>query len=227
MGYSLPSTGIRHNLPMYTPASFRAKDTARLHALMHDYPFAILISTDGDELQTTHLPFLIEPERGEHGALLGHMARANPHWRHFDGVRVATVIFTGPHAYISPSWYANPHTVPTWNYAAVHAHGSPCVIDEKARARSVLERLVREHEATLDPPWTMDQAEPDVDRQLDHIVVFEMEITRLEGTFKFNQNRSHADRQGVVDALAGNEDPLRRAVVDIMKSQLAENKNKP
>jgi len=220
MGYSLPSTGIRHNVPMYTPTTFRVTDDARQQALMRDYPFAVLISADEEGLQTTHLPFVVESGRGAHGALLGHMARANPHWRHFDGQREATVIFTGPHAYISPSWYADPHTVPTWNYAAVHGHGCPRVIEDKARARSVLEQLVAEHEAPLDPPWTMDQAEPNIDKQLDHIVVFELEISRLEGKFKFNQNRSRADRQGVVDALAGHDDPLQRAVAQIMQTQL-------
>jgi transcriptional regulator len=208
---------------MYTPTPFRVTDDVRLHELMRDHPFAALVSTDGDELQITHLPFVIDPERAEQGVLLAHMARANPHWRHFDGKREATVIFTGPHAYISPSWYADPHTVPTWNYAAVHVHGRPGIISDKSRARGVLERLVAEHEAPLNPPWTMDKTEPDVDRQLEYIVAFEMEITRLEGKFKFNQNRPHADRQGVIDTLAGNDDPLQRAVAQTMREQLEQN----
>ena len=205
---------------MYTPRAFEVTDAARLHALMAAYPFAVLVSAHEGTLESTHLPFMVDASRGPHGMLLGHMARANPHWRHFDGEQEATVIFTGPHAYISPSWYADPHMVPTWNYAAVHAHGSPRVIGDKVRAREVLERLVAEHEAPLDPPWTMDQAEPDIDKQLDHIVVFEIEISRVEGKSKFNQNRSRADRQGVIEALAGHDDPQRRAVAQVMQAQL-------
>jgi len=206
---------------MYTPPAFRVSDRDRLHALMRDYPFAILVSTGEDGLQTTHLPFMLDPGRGRCGTLLGHMARANPHWWHFDGEREVTVIFTGPHAYVSPSWYADPHTVPTWDYAVAHARGSPRIIREKARARRMLEGLVTEHEAPLDPPWTTAQAEPDVDRRLDHIVVFEMEIAGLEGKFKLSQNRSRADRQGVAQALADADDPLRCAVGKAIQATLA------
>ena len=225
MRYSLPSTAIRHNATMYTPAKFRISEHARLHALMQDYPFAVMVTAGAEGLDFTHLPLMVAPERGPHGSLLGHMARANPHWRRFDGEQEATAIFTGPHAYVSPSWYASPRTVPTWNYAVVHAYGNPRVIEDEVRARGVLDRLVAEHEAPLEQRWTIDQAEPGVDRQLDHIVVFELEITRLEGAFKLNQNRSREDRQGVVDALSGNGDPLQRAVASAMRRALADDKS--
>ena len=226
MGYSLPSTAIRHNAAMYTPSKFRVSEHARLHALMRDYPFAALLNPHEGGTDITHLPFLLDSARGEHGVLLGHMARANPHWRHFDGKRESIVIFTGPHAYISPSWYTDPHTVPTWNYAVVHVHGRPRVIDDKSRARCVLENLVAEHETPLDPPWTMDNAEPKIGNLLDHIVVFEMEIARLEGKFKLNQNRSRADRLGVIQALDDNGNPLRRAVAEAMRATLADDNGK-
>jgi len=206
---------------MYTPRAFEVTDDARLHALMRNYPFAVLVSTRGGALEATHLPFMVDASRGAHGTLLGHMARANPHWRQFDGSHEATVIFTGPHAYVSPSWYADPHTVPTWNYAVVHAHGRPAVIDDRQRVRELLGTLVARHEAPLDPPWTMDQAEPGLDRQIEHIVAFEMEITRLEGKFKLNQNRSQADRQGVIEALADSGDPLEYAVAEAMRKASA------
>ena len=226
MRYSLPSTGIRHNAAMYTPPAFRVSGHGRLHDLIRDYPFAALVSTGKDELQITHLPFMLDPGRGTCGSLLGHMARANPHWRQFDGARAVTVIFTGPHTYVSPAWYADPHTVPTWNYAVVHVHGRPRIIGDKARARRVLEDLVAEHEAPLDPPWTTARAEPDIDRQLDHIIVFEIEIARLEGKFKLSQNRSRADRQGVAQALAEADDPLRRSTAEAMQTTLADGKER-
>lgn len=224
MAYSLPSSAIRHNEGMYTPSAFRVAELPRLHALIHDYPFAILVSAGDDGVQTTHLPFTVDPGRGKHGTLLGHVARGNPHWRLFDGKREATAIFTGPHAYVSPSWYADPHTVPTWNYAVVHAHATPRIIGDKARARTVLESLIAEHEAPLAPRWTMDQAEPGIGDLLDHIIVFEMEIVRLEGTFKLSQNRSRADQKGVAQVLASADDPLRRAVAEAMQATLASDK---
>lgn len=205
---------------MYTPRAFAVDDDARLHGLMRDCPFAVLVSRNGAALDATHLPFMVDASRGPHGTLLAHMARANPHWKRFDGVQEATAIFTGPHAYVSPSWYADPHTVPTWNYAVVHAHGRPVIIDDPGRLRELLARLVDVHEAALEPAWTMDQAGPGLERQIDHIVAFEIELTRLEGKYKLNQNRSDADRRGAANALAESHDPRQRAVAALMRKTM-------
>lgn len=205
---------------MYTPASFKVDDVARLHGLMRGYPFALLLTVHGGEIAATHLPFMVDAERGTQGTLLAHMARANPHWQLFDGKREALVVFTGAHTYISPSWYESPVTVPTWNYAVVHAHGRPVIVSDKVRVRAMLERLVAIHEAYVDPPWSTGQANAYVDEQLDYIVAFEIEITQLEGKFKLNQNRSRADQEGVVRALAGSYDPLKREIAELMRKQL-------
>ncbi|HVC28569.1 MAG TPA: FMN-binding negative transcriptional regulator [Gammaproteobacteria bacterium] len=205
---------------MYTPDSFKVDDLERLHTMMRRHPFALLLTNDGERLEATHLPFMVDAERGQHGTLLAHMARANPHWQLFDGRREALVVFTGPHAYISPSWYADKVTVPTWNYVAIHAHGRPLIVADKVRVRAMLERLVSEHEAYVKPPWSTAQAGDYVQQQLDHIVAFEMQITRLEGKFKLNQNRSRADQQGVVLALSGSDDPVRRDLAELMRKQL-------
>jgi len=205
---------------MYTPDSFKLDDPACLHQIMQRYPFALLLTANTGGIETTHLPFMVDMERGSRGTLLAHMARVNPHWRLFDGRREALVVFTGPHAYISPSWYQSPVTVPTWNYAVVHAHGRPVIVKDKARVRGMLERLVSEHETHVNPPWSTAQAGEYVHQQLDYIVAFELEITRLEGKFKLNQNRSRTDREGVVRALADSDDPLKREVAELMRVQL-------
>jgi transcriptional regulator len=205
---------------MYTPASFQLDDKPRLHALMRRYPFALLLTANGDEIAATHLPFMLDMERGTHGTLLAHMARANPHWQLFDGQREALVVFTGAHAYISPSWYESSVTVPTWNYAVVHAHGRPVIMHDTTRVRAVLERLVADHEAYVRPPWSTAQAGGYIDEQINYIVAFEMPIERLEGKFKLNQNRSRADQQGVVCALAASDDPLKREIASLMAENL-------
>jgi len=205
---------------MYTPDSFKVEEPAYLHQMMRRYPFALLLTKNNDSLEATHLPFMIDEMRGQHGTLLAHMARANPHWQLFDGRREALVVFTGPHAYISPSWYVDKVTVPTWNYVVIHAHGRPVIVTDKVRVRAMLERLVTEHEAYVNPPWSTAQANEYVDEQLDYIVAFEMEITRLEGKFKLNQNRSRADQQGVVQALSVSDDPLKHALAELMRKQL-------
>ncbi|HVA55285.1 MAG TPA: FMN-binding negative transcriptional regulator [Gammaproteobacteria bacterium] len=205
---------------MYTPDTFKVGELARLHQMMRRYPFALLLTKNADSLETTHLPFMIDVERGQHGTLLAHMARANPHWQLFDGRREALVVFTGPHAYISPSWYESPVTVPTWNYIVVHAHGRPVIVEDKIQVRTILERLVTINEAYVNPPWSTAQANEYVAEQLDYIVAFEMQIERLEGKFKLNQNRSRADQRGVVCALSGSDDPLKRELAELMRQQL-------
>ncbi|MHB8424821.1 MAG: FMN-binding negative transcriptional regulator [Gammaproteobacteria bacterium] len=205
---------------MYTPESFKTDNLPQLHALMRRYPFALLLTAHRGEITASHLPFMVAPDGGPQGTLLAHMARANPHWQLFDGQRQGVVIFTGPHAYISPSWYQSPVTVPTWNYAVVHAHGRPLIIGDRTRVRSMLERLVEEHEAYVNPPWSTAQAGAYVDRQLDHIVAFEMPIERLEGKFKLNQNRSRADQEGVARTLAASDDPLQREIAELIAKNL-------
>jgi len=113
---------------MYIPNSHRADDRAQLHGLMRQYNFATLVTQHEDAPFATHLPFLLDTERGAHGTLLAHLARANPQWRDFVAGREVLVIFQGPHAYISPSWYQVHPSVPTWNYAVVHAYGVPRII---------------------------------------------------------------------------------------------------
>ncbi|MGH8402213.1 MAG: FMN-binding negative transcriptional regulator, partial [Gammaproteobacteria bacterium] len=124
------------------------------------------------------------------------------------------------HTYISPSWYESPVTVPTWNYAVVHAHGRPVIVKDKVRVRAMLEQLVTIHETTINPPWSTAQADGYVNEQLDYIVAFEIEIERLEGKFKLNQNRSRADQEGVVRALGDSDDPLKREIAELMRENL-------
>lgn len=206
---------------MYTPAAFKLDDTPRLHALMRRFPFALLLTAHDGEIAATHLPFMVDSKRGTHGTLLAHMARANPHWRLFDGKRASLVVFTGAHAYISPSWYESPVTVPTWNYAVVHAHGRPSIVEDQSSVRAMLEQLVAIHEAYVKPPWRTAEANAYIDDQIKYIVAFEIAIERLEGKFKLNQNRSRADQAGVVHALSAAADPLQREIAEMMADNLS------
>ncbi len=130
------------------------------------------------------------------------------------------VVFSGPHAYASPAWYVDRVTVPTWNYAAVHVRGRARLIRDPARLREIVSDLVRHHEAGLDPCWTLDEAGDELERNLGHIVGLEIPIDRIEGTFKFNQNRSREDRLGVVRALESSSDSRQREVAEIIRRGL-------
>src|SRR5260370_40830619 len=117
---------------MYIPKAFREDDIKTLHTFMREYSFATLVTQQEGMPFASHLPFLLDREQGPYGTLLAHMARANPQWRDFDGTQEALVIFQGPHAYISPSWYQASLSVPTWNYAVAHAYGQPRIIEDQA-----------------------------------------------------------------------------------------------
>lgn len=208
---------------MYTPSSFQVTDLATLHSFIERYSFATLVSQQGDESVATHVPLLLEPNRGDNGQLVGHMARANPQWKSAHATRVLA-IFHGPHAYISPTWYESNETVPTWNYATVHAYGVLNLVEDRERLREIVERTVQVYEAGMPAPWSMDVVDPAyLEKMLLGIVGFEIAIDRLEGKWKLNQNHPVERREKVVRALdatgrAGDAD-VARMMVEQMASE--------
>ena len=204
---------------MYIPRSFVTNDPEKLHALIRDFNFAILI-THTDRAYITHLPFLLDTTKGEHGTLIAHMARANPHWKALGPETESIVLFQGPHCYVSPSWYENQETVPTWNYAAAHVYGNATAVEDAGRLREFTERLIDYHEAPLGRPWDVSKSAPVMDGLLNGIVGVEMEISRIEGKFKFNQNHSTADQRGVIAALEESEGCMESDVARIMRENL-------
>jgi transcriptional regulator len=205
---------------MYIPGSFREDDVAAMHELIRQNSFGTLFSQTPEGPFATHLPFLIDPEPAPLGTLRAHVGRANPHWRSLTNAVDVLITFLGPHAYISPSWYANQVTVPTWNYAAVHAAGSVSLIHDKGQLRDHVLAMVREHESYVEEPWDPAAAEPIMDAQLGAIVGLEIRIRTLEGKFKFNQNRSREDQEGVIAAMSASADPQHHAVARIMRANL-------
>ena len=208
---------------MYIPASFAEDDPATLHDLIRRYSFAILTSTGPGGAIASHLPLLLDPTSGLHGVLFGHMARANPQWRGVEGEVMA--IFSGPHAYVSPSWYGEAGTVPTWNYVAVHAYGTFRVVEDAAGLREILARSVPPFEDPRPEPWAFDESAPHVAAMLRAIVGFRIEITRLEGKWKLSQNHPPGRREQVRAALAAAPDDNSRAVAALMAA--AEAKRQP
>jgi len=202
---------------MYTPRAYVEDDAAVLRELIRRFPFALLVSAEAGAISGTHLPFELEPDRGEKGTLVAHMARANPHWRQLARCEEALVVFQGPHAYVSPGWYAKQTTVPTWNYAVAHVYGRPSIVDDPARLRASVEGLVARFESE-GSPWKLSSEV--VTRELPGIVGFEIAITRIEGKIKLNQNRAVADREGAAAALLASVDPVERGVGEMMTAQL-------
>jgi transcriptional regulator len=162
----------------------------------------------------------VRRDAGEHGTLVGHMARANRQWQDFGEAGEALVIFQGDHGYVSPSWYETHPSVPTWNYLAVHAYGFPRLIEDAERVRETLRALVTRYEAGFDEPWPMDLPDDYLRKMIGGIVVFEIPLTRLEGKFKLSQNRPVADRRRVIATLAASADPTQRALAAAMQDAL-------
>jgi transcriptional regulator len=207
---------------MYTPKDFRVDDLPTLHADMQRNTLATLVTLTPTGLVATHLPVLLDEQRGPFGTILGHVSRANLQWQQTDPATEALLIFNGPDTYVTPNWYpAKQETgrvVPTWNYAAIHAYGKLSFFDDPARLRDIVTRLTDIHESTFPNPWKVTDAPAIyIDSQLKAIVGFELPISRLEGKRKFNQNRSAADQTGVVQGLRSLNDPTKSAVANFME----------
>jgi transcriptional regulator len=188
-------------MSLYTPAHFSTQDRAAIARLMHEHAFATLVTPAAPEPMVSHLPLLLLPGCEPHGTLLGHFARANPHWQHAREVE-SIAIFHGPHAYISPSWYAQPERmVPTWNYASVHAHGTLEMIDDPVAAQGIIDALVQRFEGPRASPWQFKRDERERNALMGAIQTFRMRIRRLDAKFKLSQNRSRDDRSRVITAL--------------------------
>jgi transcriptional regulator len=208
---------------VYIPRLNAESDTAVLHAFIEAHPFARLVTASGG-LFATHLPLVLRPNDGELGTLEGHVARANPHHELATGATDALVIFAGPHAHVTPTWYPSKletgRVVPTWNYVAVHAYGVVRFRDDAAFLRPHLARLTERHEAARGSEWrTSDPPAEYLSQQLRAIVGVEMEIIRLEGKWKMSQNRPEADVEGVIDGLRQSGDAEDAQVAAIVEER--------
>jgi transcriptional regulator len=204
---------------MYVPSAFERTEPAELFTFIESHSFALLVSAHNGELFGTHLPLLLDRGTGPYGTLVGHMARANPHWRDLDGQPVLAV-FSGPHAYVSPSWYESENVVPTWNYVAVHATGTARLVDDPTQAAAILAAMVETYERNMPHPWRLDTGSDYFARQVKAIVGFRIEVTRLEGKWKLNQNHPAERREKVARALETSADPDAREIARLIREEM-------
>lgn len=190
---------------MYTPRYFEAPAQQTLLSILPEASFAVLITSVDTGIEITHLPLSYDPETGEKGTIYGHMAKPNPHTKALEK-EASTVVFSGPHAYISPTDYASNANVPTWNYIAVHATGRAKIINEPEKVRGILERLTRENEEGRADPWMLDDYDQKkLQAMMKGIVAFEIPVTELQAKAKLGQNKSPDDRVALSGAAAGTD----------------------
>jgi len=201
---------------MYVPPAFREDDPSMLRQIMRAARLSTLVTATAEGLIATPLPLILDESEGEHGVLYGHLAKANPQWN-LPVTGDALVIFPGPDAYVTPSWYAakreHGKVVPTWNYVAVHAYGRAEFFSDEDRLLEAVTRLTNLYERPRAEPWAVSDApESFIKSQLKGIVGLRLPITRLEGKRKMSQNRSADDREGVAEGLMSSDRMTDRAV---------------
>ena len=206
---------------MHVPKHHEETDLTVLHALVKSHPLGAWVTQGDGELLANHIPFLLDPSRGEHGTLVGHVARVNRVWQSFSTTVNSVVIFQGPEAYITPSWYPSKHAhgkaVPTWNYAVVHAHGLPRAIKDRDWLFQHITQLTDTHEGDQALPWKVSDAPQDfTERLLSAIVGIEIPITKLVGKWKVSQNRPEPDKLGVVAGLLARDDAQSKEMASLV-----------
>jgi transcriptional regulator len=204
---------------VYIPPLNRVEDREVINAFLHTHPFATLITNAAGKLVASHLPVLFDETAN---ALRSHMARANEQWKHFAASNEVLCIFHGPHAYISPSWYVQQHTVPTWNYAVVHVYGKPVLVDDVELKRIVFDTTAK-FESTMAVPWKIPLSEQEIAGMVKAIVGFKIEITRVEAKFKLGQNRSREDQEKMLRNLEAAPDNDSRALGQFIQTQRERN----
>src|SRR5258706_8747450 len=202
---------------MYSPPYNQIQDRRELMQFMRENGFPILVTGTGGVLHASHLPITVH-EHGEQIVIDMHMAKSNPQWKEFFDDEVM-VVFSGPHAYVSPRWYADKERVPTWNYAAVHAYGMPKIISSRDEKHASQRRLVE----ALDPRWlpSFDALRPAyVEQMLGGIVNFQIKVTRVETRWKLSQNRDRAEMEAIAAQLDKSQDSVEKALAALTRKHL-------
>ena len=210
---------MKNQTPAYIPSHFLNGDQAQVRELIQKNSFATVLSFPENEKPfVNHLPVIFSSRPGEENILIGHMAKRNPQWAHFKKNPDCTLIFHGPHTYITPSWYTSGRNVPTWNYVVAHVHGKIKLRESFEDQIEVLEQLTRVFESENPEPWEFELPSDLADAQslTSAIISFEFHIENIEAKFKLSQNRNDQDRFGVIDGLSQRTDEMSHRIREMM-----------
>jgi transcriptional regulator len=201
---------------MYITKLYREEDREKILGFLKQNEFAALVAYDGEKPTASHLLMEVV-EDGEKLFINGHMSKANPLWKTFEKNPEVLVIFQGPHTYISPTWY-NHVNVPTWNYQAVHIYGKPRIVSNHDEVYKILSRLTARNESM--PSYRLETLPQDfVEKEMNGIVAFQIEVARIEANYKLSQNRNDEDYHHIVSKLEEREDEMSHGVAEAMKEK--------
>jgi len=217
----MPSSDSEGTL-VYVHPLHQLADREVIHALIEARPLGAWVCHGRDGLVANHVPFFLDRGRGPNGTLIGHVSRANMVWRELGPATPSVVMFQGPQAYISPSWYPGKaehgQVVPTWNYVVAHAHGVARAIDDRDWLLDMVNRLTDVQEARHALPWRVGDAPSSfIDKFLRAIVGIEIPIDRLEGKLKASQDEALQDRVGTVRGLRGEPTDDARSMAELVE----------
>lgn len=202
---------------MFVPGYYKNEDLEEVRKFLVENSFGILISQTDGRISGTHIPMELDKDENGDDVLLGHIAKANPQSRNFHEGEEVLAIFSGPHAYVSSSWYEK-ENVPTWNYIAVHVYGKLSIIQGDELMAS-LKKLVDKYEATSENPVSVENMSSKTLRQVNGIVGFSIKIKEIQAAYKLSQNRNETDYHSIVDNLQNSEDPNAVTIAKEMKSR--------
>jgi transcriptional regulator len=202
---------------MYVPDSYKNENLTEVRRFIENNAFAILVSHADPKTLATHIPLELSKSDAGKDILHGHVAKANPHWKHFKDNTEVLAIFNGPHSYISSSWY-DFEEVPTWNYIAVHVYGTVKIMEEKALYNS-LRRLVDKYEAASENPVRVETLSKSTMRQIRGIVGFEIEITDIQPAYKLSQGHNDKNHEHIIEQLQKRSGPNNKEIAKAMKEE--------
>jgi transcriptional regulator len=202
---------------MYTPQAFQIDDPEKIAAFVEQNGFGILITTHEEEIESTHTPMFLSPDRKQ---VYGHIAKANAQWKYWSACPQAKLIFHGAHTYISPTDYLSSPSVPTWNYTAVSIRGRIEVLASIEQRQRVVEHLAETYESGRELPWRLDTDDGKLMSLLDGIVCFSVRVESIQAKFKLSQNKSREDQRQVIKQLRTRGGDMNAEIADLMEAQL-------
>ncbi|KXH81696.1 FMN-binding negative transcriptional regulator [Sporosarcina sp. HYO08] len=207
---------------MFIPTYFQVKNMDEVIGFMEENSFATVVTTKKGKPIATHLPLQLQKE-GEEYFIAGHFAYGNPQWRTFETSENVLVIYQGPHAYISSSWYGH-ENVPTWNYQAVHVYGQATISGEE-ELKQDLTKLLEKYEKHRENPILWDILSPKLlERELKGIVGFKIKVEEIQAAFKLSQNRNEEDYQNIIEKLQEEDNINSQQLAEVMKKTMENNK---